>query len=155
MKNVILAFAMLALGAQAKADGFVCQTNDGALNIRAFNKTQPEKGTRNAAVIVVSDATVAYGNKTIARFDADNTAKNSGALYTGKVDLRYNDSSRKGELIGGTKLGELKIIKLGVDFSYAAPVEESAELDATLILIKRDGDVIELPTTCARYLKGE
>lgn len=156
MKNVALAVSMLVLGAaQANADGFVCQTADGSVNVKAYNQTIPTKGTRNAAVLVVSDPAINYGNKTIARFTAGHTVVNTGSSYLANVDLRYNDSSRKGELIGGTKLGQLKQIKLDVDFSYAAPIEEGTDLDATITLVKRDGNAVELPAICSRYLKGE
>ena len=156
MKHVALTLSMLVLGAvQAKADGFVCQSTDGSLNLRAFNQTSPVAGTRNSAVLIVSDPAVSFGRKTIARFTAGHTLANTGSTYLANVDLRFNDSNRKGELIGGTKLGELKQIKLDVDFSYAAPVPAGQEVDAQITLTKRNGEKIGLPATCSRYLKGE
>lgn len=155
MKHIALALSMLVLGAvEAKADGFVCQSNDGSLNIKAYNQTSPVAGTRNAAVLIASDPAVNVGNKTIARFTAGRTLANTSSSYVANVDLRFNDSSRKGELIGGTKLGELKQIKLDVDFSYATPVGNAEELDGTITLVKRNGEVIDLAATCSRYLKN-
>jgi hypothetical protein len=156
MKHVALTLSMLVLGAaQAKADGFVCQAADGSLNLRAFNQTAPAAGTRNSAVLIVSDPGVSFGRKTIARFTAGHTLVSQGSSYIANVDLRFNDSNRKGELIGGTKLGELKQIKLDVDFSYAAPVGVGQDVDAQITLTKRNGGKIGLPATCTRYLKGE
>lgn len=156
MKHVALTLSMLVLGAvQAKADGFVCQSDDGSLNLRAFNQTAPVAGTRNAAVLIVSDPTVSFGRKTIARFTAGHTLANAGSTYLANVDLRYNDSGRKGELIGGTKLGELKQIKLNVAFSYALPIPAGQDVDALITLTKRSGEKIALPASCTRYLKGE
>lgn len=155
MKHFPLVFAMALLGAaQAKADGFVCQSNDGTLNVKAYNQTSPAVGTRTSAVLVASDPSVGAGRKTIARFTAGHTLESRGATYLANVDLRFNDSGRKGELIGGTKLGELKQFKLDVDFNYGAPVAAGTELDAKIRLLKRNGQKIELPATCTRYLKG-
>jgi hypothetical protein len=158
----IFAIAMMmtvsAMAAVAQADGFECQTQDSAaraLTVKVYDNTTAEAGTRNAAVLVLSDPAVAAGRKTIARFtDVNSTLANSGATYVANVDLRFNDSGRKGELIGGTKLGELDQIVLDVAFSFAAPVEAGDVVPAKLTLIKRNGDEIELDLDCARYLKN-
>src|SRR5690606_26877325 len=98
--------------------------------------------------------TVQYGRKTIARFDADNSVlNNSGATYGAKVDLRYSDSTRSGENIGGTKLGQLDMIYLDIDFSYGRPVEAGEIVEGVLTLVKRNGQEIELDVDCERYLK--
>lgn len=155
MKTLLLA-ALALTSASAHADGFKCadSAREG-LNVTVYNHTDPSEGTRNAAVMVVSDSNIQYGNKTIARFkDASSTLANNGAYYVAKVDLRFNDSERKGELIGGTKLGYLKQIKLDVEFSYASPVEVGTTVPGTLSLVKRDGEVININMDCQRYLKN-
>ncbi len=153
MKNLIALMIVLGV-AQAKADGFVCETWDGDLVVKVYNKTQPEDGTRNASVMVLSDPQVQKGRKTIARFQADNEVlTNHSARYEAEVDLRFSDSSRKGELIAGTKLGQLDRISLDVAFSYANPTEEGDEMDGTLVLEKRNGQTIKKQLTCVRYLK--
>lgn len=97
---------------------------------------------------------VAGGNKTIARFSsAEGTLSNESAIYTADVDLRFNDSGRKGELVGGTKLGYVDQFELSVDFTYSSPVEDAELLNGLLTILKRGGDVIELDMVCARYLK--
>ena len=157
MKKIAIAAVsvmVLAASGAARADGFVCQTVEGDLNVKVFNKTRASEGTRNAAVMVLSDPAVSGGRKTIARFtDANETLANEGARYTANVDLRFNDSERKGELIGGTKLGHLKTIDLDVAFSYADPVADEAGIEGVLTLTKRNGEVITLDLDCARYLK--
>jgi hypothetical protein len=155
MKHVtLIAVALLAVSQAAMADGFKCESTDGVLSVKAYNHTSPDAGTRNAAVMVISDNTIQYGNKTVAKFtDANETLSNQGALYSARVDLRYNDSGRKGELIGGTKLGQLKTIDLDVDFSYAAPEANGSHVEGMLSLVKRNGDVVSIPMDCARYLK--
>src|SRR3989338_1707434 len=109
MKKIIFVMAaVMASSTAAFADGFVCETRAQDLNVKVYNNTNPELGTRTAAVMVLSDPSVSHGRKTIARFQNSNgLISNTGAHYEAKVDLRYNDSARKGELIGGTKLGQL------------------------------------------------
>lgn len=154
MKTLLLAIVTLT-STTAFADGFKCDANRESLAVKVFNHTDPSEGTRNASVMVLSDTGVNYGNKTIARFtDLNSTLTNKAALYIAKVDLRYSDSERKGELIGGTKLGYLAKVILNVDFTYSNPAHSGAILPATLSLVKRNGDVIDIDMSCKRYLKN-
>jgi hypothetical protein len=151
---IMMAVAGFA-GAQAHADGFNCQTVEGDLNVKVYNQTDANQGTRNVAVMVLSDPSVQGGRKTIARFtEANGVVASRSATFTADVDLRFTDSSRKGELISGTKLGQLDQIIVDVDFSYAAPVEQGEELSGELTLIKRDGQKITRDLECSRYLKN-
>ncbi len=154
MKNFVVVLMGL-VASSAYADGFVCQTPQGDLNVKVYNHVRPEDGTRNASVMVLSDPRVEAGRKTIARFtDINETLMSKGARYQADVDLRFSDSSRKGELIGGTKLGALKSIELEVDFTYSAPVARDTVLPGNLTLVKRNGEVIEIEDLdCTRYLK--
>ena len=157
MKHFIapMFIAALTLASQAKADGFICTSSDGSLTVKVYDHVTPAAGTRNAAVLVVSDNNVGAGNKTIARFtDVHRTLTNQGASYDAKVDLRFNDSGRKGELIGGTKLGQLANILLDVDFSFAEPVDAGDQVDGYLTLVKRDEQIITFDVVCTRYLKN-
>lgn len=155
MKHAIMTLILMA-ATPAFADGFRCNTVFGDLNVKVYNHTQPEEGTRNVATMIISDPSVQYGRKTIAKFsDINNTLSSKSAVYEAKVDLRFVDSRRGGENIGGTKLAELKKIIVDVDFSYANPVEDEAELPGTLTLVKRDGEELSSDLDCVRYLKGE
>lgn len=147
---------VLALSStSAMADGFVCDSEEAGLRVKAFNHTSPDVGTRNSAVMILSDLNVGAGNKTIAKFtDATEKLWNSAALYVAKVDLRYVDSRRKGELIAGTKLGFIDTIALDVDFRYSQPVAHGDEMEGTLEITKRNGEVIKLDLACTRYLKN-
>src|SRR4051812_5676293 len=137
MKKLSLALITLTLSATAHADGFVCQTVEGDLNVKVYNHTQADFGTRTAAVMVLSDPSVGVGNKTIARFtEVNETLTNVGASYEANVDLRFNDSGRKGELMAGTKLGYLKTITLDVAFSYNHPVAAGTTLLGEVSLLK-------------------
>lgn len=140
---------------QAKADGFVCKSSSG-LTLRAYNHTHPELGTRNAAILIISDSKISEGNKTIASFsDAKGTLQNNALVYTAKVDLRVKESNRKGELIAGTKLGYLESVSLYLNFTYAEPVNAGASVYGLLSLKKRNGETIIDEVNCLRYLKGE
>ncbi|MCM0605881.1 MAG: hypothetical protein KA715_07295 [Xanthomonadaceae bacterium] len=152
----VVMMAGMILGSQvAKADGFICEDYDQTLKIKVFHNVMAKKGTRNAAKLIVSDPRVANGRKTIATFDqADGLLTSKELVYTADVDLRYKNSSRKGELIGGTKLGEIDFIELFVDFSYNQPLKNFEEADAFLRLTKRSGKELEIDLVCARYLKN-
>ena len=156
MKTALTLIAGLVLSQSALADGFICESQEQGLRVKAFHKTQPELGTRNAAILIVSNTSINFGRKTIATFSADNAVlSNKAAHYDASVDLRFKTSNRKGELIGPTKLGQLQNIKLDVAFSYATPVADGAQMPGVVTLVKRSGDEIELDVTCTRYLKGE
>ena len=153
MKSLFFTATVL-LGSFAQADGFKCISESG-LNIKVYNETDANLGTRNAAVMVLSDANVGFGNKTIATFKAAKNVLVTDALtYTAKVDLRVSESNRKGELIGGTKLGYLSSVQLTVGFSYSNPVAEGTKMPATLVLQKRDGQKLLEDVVCTRYLKN-
>lgn len=151
----VVTIAASLLAANAKADGFNCQTTGGDLNVKIFNHTDAEAGTRVAAVMVLSDPAVQGGRKTIARFqDVNGVLDSRSSRYEGNVDLRFSDTKRAGENILGTKLGELDVVIADIDFSYAAPVAAGADLEGSLILVKRNGSRIHAALNCARYLKN-
>ena len=152
MKNLIICSLMFT-GFQAAADGFICRATDKSLNVALYNST---KAPRVAEVMVVSDPTIAYGRQTVARFLRENgTLASKGSNFVGTVDPSVPDTSRGGENIAGTKLGNIKSMILTVDFSYARPVADGEELEGLLTLSKRNGGIVEVELECLRYLKGE
>ena len=155
MKKIIIA-SVLSLSSTAFADGFICEAQNESLKIKVFHQTEPALGTRNSAIMILSNPDVQAGRKTIATFESDAaTLTNDGATYTANVDLRFRNSNRRGELVGPTKLGEIKHIVLAVDFSYARPVAAGSQVAGELTLLKRDGDQADIELVCTRYLKGE
>ena len=98
---VVMMIAGMATAAVAKADGFTCQGRSTGVNIKLFNHTDADAGTRSAAVLVLSNPAIQSPNKTIAKFtDANQTLAYKGyGKYEAKVDLRFNDSGRAGENI--------------------------------------------------------
>jgi hypothetical protein len=106
MKKFLVVLAAMGSISAAQASTVECESLDGVLKVRA-----------NETVMVISDSTIQHGRKTIARFTAEAgtleaLATVAGERFVGDVDLRFNDSGRAGELIGGTKLGELAEITL-------------------------------------------
>jgi hypothetical protein len=153
MKFAILLASLMSL--PAFADGFVCENAQQNLKVKVYNQTNPALGTRNAAAMILSDTSVNGGRKTIAKFTSeDGLLKNNGPEYSAHVDLRFSNSDRKGENIGGTKLGELSDINLNVAFAYPDAIEDGIVIPGTLKLIRRSGDTITLSMDCTRYLKN-
>lgn len=154
--NLLAATTLAFAGAtKANADGFVCRTPQKDLAIQVYNHVHPEDGTRNAAILIAADTTINPGHRTIAIFrDTDTTLSNQGAQYIAEVKLDVADTSRRGELIGGTKLGYLKYIILKVDFSYAHPMNDGDLTKGQLTLLKRNRDTLDLYMECERYLKN-
>lgn len=155
MKAMMIVSAMLLMGSMARADGFECEAPDHGLNVKIYNQTNPNLGTRSGAVMLLSDESISFGNKTIARFSAEaGTLSSSELAYLAKVDLRFVDSNRRGENLLGTKLGQLKTIQANLRFSYAAPVKPGAIVRGSLVATKRNGEVIRAALVCTRYLKN-
>jgi hypothetical protein len=154
MKKLVLLVAMI-VSQNAMADGFVCQTEEGDLNVKIYNHVNPQDGTRNGSTMVLSDPSVGMGRKTIAKFtDIKDTLSGSGTLYEAKVDLRVVESRARGELIAGTKLGQLAKIVVGLRYNYLMPVEHGELVTGWMFLQKRNGEEIHRQLECSRYLKN-
>lgn len=154
MKTIITTLAIIASATIAKADGFVCQSDEG-LVVKVYNHTDANMGTRTGAVMILSDAYVSDGRKTIATFDAASGLLSSkGSAYSALVDLRFTNSSRKGELIGGTKLGFISELNLYVNHTYGQEMLNYEETEGVLEIVKRNGEVSVIDLICNRYLKN-
>lgn len=120
---------------------------------------QIEEDRYRSVWMVASDPTVAPENSEIARFEAaEGLLSNSDTLVVAHVDLRNPKTGRKGERIGGTVLGALKLIMLDLDVdlfelnasaaaagtaSAGTPVETlgvPAKFSAQATYFKRNGD---------------
>ena len=158
MKTVMMAvMAMIATTAAAQADGFICEGQNTGLVFKMYNHTHAVDGTRNAAIMIVSDPAVGAGNKTIASFsDAKSTASNNGATYTGKVDLRVSESNLGGRNIAGTKLSQLASITASVNFCYYhdTPSADGETFSGNATYNKRNGEILTEKLSCTRYKKN-
>ena len=163
MKAILFVISVLVASHTAFADGFRCEGVNTGVQIKIFNYTDYTMGTRTPAVMVVADPTVRSPNKTVATFKHENNNLSylGNGLFEGQVDLRYSETSHKGENIAGTKLGQLKSIQVqlfsqfGRKFSYehADEFKNNEILDARYSYIKRNGEILEEKAVCSRYLK--
>ena len=152
----LLTTASFMAAPNVRADGFVCNSADGDLTVRVYNQTQPARGTRSVAVMVLSDNSVKPGNRTIARFYAERGRLASyGPRYAAQVDLSAEDAAgQRGEYVGGTRLMYVAAFTLDVNFNYSVPVPAGTLLDGNLTIQKTNGQLIGLDMTCERYLKN-
>jgi len=155
-KAILLALTVVSMAPAAFADGFICQTEDRTLNVTVYNHTQPTAGTRNAAVMVLSDPRVSNGRRTIAKFTSvKRTLSNSAAQYLAKVDLRVSESNRAGEYVAGTRLGFIDSLVLDVAFRYGRQGNAAGQYHpAQVTVVMRNGQTNELSASCVRYLKN-
>jgi hypothetical protein len=153
MKNLILLAIALAPVA-ASADGFRCETANDTLVVKIYNNVKPRIGTRVPARVIISDSRRQFGNKTIAVFDGEKgLISAAGATYVLNVDSRFRGVERGGEDIAGTKLIQLKTIKIDVAYFYDRPLADGARVSGAMTLVKNDGSRIDRGLDCNRYLK--
>jgi hypothetical protein len=160
MKNspVSLILTALLFSSSALADGFICSFETG-LKVQVYNQTQPSLGTRNASLMIVSDKTIEYGRKTVAKFTAEEglltqDLSKHAVTYIGIVDHRFNNTSRKGELIAGTKIGNVDYLTLEVDHSFLSPIDDGEFTSGILTVYQRNGKELQFSGDCERYLKN-
>jgi hypothetical protein len=157
MKSVILmAVLSVATIVQAKADGFKCEGASYGTLIKVYNNTQPSKGTRNLAIMVVSDPSRDAGDRTIAIFrDSQGLVSSNGTLYSAKVDHRFK-SVQVGKEIAGMDISELYGIKLNINFNYTLDTPSTAGdfYPAVATYTDANGSKKSENMTCSRYLKN-
>ena len=134
--TVFAAFSVFALASSAQASGFVCTSGEG-YTAKLYNYTDPNLGTRNPSVFVISHET-------------------QGTLLVRKgADIRKHNRSNTVQYVvnGDEQLGADTAI-LQLDHKYDGR-EITGTVDGQLILIQdgtRDRVVIDLQ--CERYLKN-
>lgn len=153
MKYALITLTMFSSIA-AQADGFTCTSERDQVAVKVYNHTNPEFGTRNGAVMVVSDLRQERGNRTVARFRETNLLlSNKGSVYESKVDLRFNDTNKEGTLLGES-VADLKKVRLNIDFNYSRPLADGETTGGVLALVRRDGSRKLHEVDCVRYLKN-
>lgn len=136
MKLVIIT-ALSLVSSVAMADGFRCQGGD--FRVKLYNETQPERGTRNPAVLIVSERSIG----TVAKLDGadiEKTNKVGSVVYEGKAN-----SKRDGRFVY-VKFQVLK--RAEVEGVYAG--QHLARLT-----LNQNGYSRLQTLACDRYLKGE
>jgi hypothetical protein len=153
LKNTLAVLVVGSLAQVARADGFVCDATHESLRIQVYNRTQASEGTRNVAVMVLSDPSKPRGQRTLLRFEADNDGlTNDGARYTATLLPRI--SPLLDQQVQGIQLGNLHEVALKIDFSYRYPVGNDDLVAGVLELTQNNGDQLWVDLDCTRYLKG-
>lgn len=102
-------FAALTLSTiatlSAQAEGFKCVATDYPLTIKAH----ASESTHGEYVVVLSNSDIQYGRKTIA---VVRRAFLNDSVLDATVDWRFLESNRKGELLGPTKIGNVKSFQI-------------------------------------------
>jgi len=156
LPSVAVLAALTGAAQSAHADGFVCATYDRELLVKVYNHTQPSQGTRNAAVMIVSDPSAPAGKQTIAVFrDTDSTLQSFGATYLATVSPRTLPNLNLADtFISAFSLDSIQELDLSVNFSYGLPVVKDGIVDGMLVIQKLNGETVRKEVTCTRYLKG-
>ena len=131
----LIGILIAGIGYTLSAATTVCETDDGKLRAKIIPRSSGK-----TAVLVLSDPSVQVGRKTIAVFSNATIEDDTVLRVVAKVDFR-NRTLKRGEYIGGTRLGELKQISLSVD-------DDDEKLNGVLALLKRNGDTTYLELAC-------
>lgn len=157
--KVATLFATLALASVCKADGFLCRSANGNLNVKVYDSVQNVYGTRSAAYMIISNPQLHSGVRTLAVFSsAQGTLRaysHSGAYrtYRGKVDLRFNNV-RKGQFVLSEPMAKLASVRLHIYFNYnRSQIANGGEVMGVVDLVERNGHHVYSETSCTRYLK--
>lgn len=153
-------FIALALASVSKADGFICTTPDGDLNVKVFDHVHSYLGTRDAARMIVSNPQLEPDNRTIAVFSSEqgtlwsSTNRGEYLTYTGHVDLRF-DNIHKNQFILSQPVSNLYAVRLRIYFNYKkSQMRDGAPVFGALDLVTRSGRHVYSETSCTRYLKA-
>jgi len=152
MKKLMI-LAALFIGFQAQADGFICQTIENDLRIAVYNHTNPNAGTRNAAIMILSAPDADLGARTVAKFSSvEGSLTNYGAQYTA-VNSTVFGQPGSDRPVAGTRLGLVDDVTLRIQYVYGNHVEPGSRLEGKLYVNASSG-LIKRDVICARYLKN-
>jgi hypothetical protein len=143
--------SLLAVSGVARADGFLCGTDDRELNITVYHDTKSDEGTRNMAVMILSDPDQPKDQQTIARFDDSNAQLSTqGTDYVAQID---DTSSRQADIyVSSLPLSNIRSVDLNVAFSYTDPASNGQTMPGVLTIEATSGTITK-DVSCVRYLK--
>lgn len=129
--------ALSLVSSVAMADGFRCANDD--FRVKLYNEVQPENGTRNPAVLVVSEK----GVGTIATLDGseiEKTITETSVIYKGTTNSKLD--------------GRYVSVKLSVRKTPSAYAKYEGQHHGVLT-INADGETVKQSVLCARYKKTD
>jgi hypothetical protein len=137
MKLFLIALFTL-VSSVAMADGFRCQ-NDGGLRVKLFNEIQPERGTRNPAILIVSER--ARGTlATLEGTEIEKTIDEASVTYEGQTN--------------GTRDGRFVYVKLEVS-KKAETDGDVAGMHRAVLTVNADNSSRSDLVYCERYRKSD
>jgi len=152
----IIALAALIITTTAHADGFRCLTQDHKIKATVYDNVQPAKGTRNGAIMILSQASQDSDKSTLAVFRGDNgSLTNRGPVYTGNVDMRFaevNQALANDE--APINMADMSQIILNIDYNMNSPVPAGEVVTGLITFNKRSGPPSTESVICTRYLKN-
>lgn len=157
MKTAALFFLVLMIPASALADGFICHGDQSGIEMAIYNQVNPHLGTRNPAVLVISDPALATSNHTEARFspELNNFRYEGHGNYVAEVhgNVFLFDSTS----VAGHAVNSLNEIRLKIVFSYdkdaIALVDSIDEIPGTIEYTDLNNQVSNESASCSRYRK--
>jgi hypothetical protein len=161
MKNTTywLALALVTLAPTlAHADGFDCTGRDTGIEVKIYNNTDPSLGTRTPAILIVSDPSRDYGDRTIATFKNEQITYEGYGTYFATTDTVDRRPTADAQVLENSRLGHLENILLKMNFSYAEQLfseltKKPASFSGSVFYQQTSGATRNESVRCTHYLK--
>ena len=142
MKNILTTIlAVAAISGTAFADGFRCESPEG-VRAKVYNHTRPERGTKNLAVVVISDS---YGTRYVARnSEMTREFERSRVHHFGRLEDRQD----------GVKDFVILDIRHTRDSRSLGDLADGENLDGRLTIFDEQTGTETYQLSCERYLKS-
>jgi hypothetical protein len=140
--------ASLSLAAPGEPLMILCDSLDGDTHFQVeLDEGGPDEAP-TALDMYAYDPTVSEPHSIIAHFDAeDGLLNNTNGVLVGYVDPKNPKTGRKGERIGGTRLGALRSVMLDLNIDLIAKRSRKA-YSGQAIYLKKNGDQLLQDLTC-------
>lgn len=126
----------------------LCDSLDGDTHFQVDLEEGVANEAPTALDMFVYDPTVSEANSLIAHFDAeDGLLNNTNGVLVGYVDPKNPKTGRKGERIGGTRLGALRSVMLDLNIDLISKRSRKA-YSGQAIYLKKNGDQLVQDLTC-------
>jgi hypothetical protein len=126
----------------------LCDSLDGDTHFQVGLEEGGLNEAPTALDMFVYDPTVSEANSLIAHFDSeDGLLNNTNGVLVGYIDPKNPKTGRKGERIGGTRLGALRSVMLDLNIDLISKRSRKA-YSGQAIYLKKNGDQLVQDLTC-------
>jgi hypothetical protein len=161
MKNTtyLLALTLVTIAPTlALADGFDCTGRNSGIEVKIYNNTDPSMGTRTPAVLIVSDPSRDYGDRTIATFKNDQITAEGHGTYFATTDTVDHRPTADAQVLQNSRLGHLENVLLKMNFSYAEEfltdlTKKPESFSGSVYYQETSGATRNESVRCTHYLK--